>query len=261
MKLNHSNHELKHWSLTNGRTHSRTNRTALLSGNVMQRHIYEHIRPDTNTVFYVGKGTTKRSESKHRRNAHWKNIVNKAGGYSVRIVFSHEDEELLFLIEQELIWKRKQEGLKLANKTEGGEGPSGHRHTDETKRIISEKQTGDNHWTRKHPVTEERRARMRHARSKFVYTDEIRKKISEAGKLKKNSPETRAKISAAKQGSRHHMARLIEYDGQLFGCTKDLAEHLGENYSVVRQRVAKCPEKFGYKILGYTKDFKDFKHD
>jgi len=227
----------------------------------MQRHIYEHIRPDTNTVFYVGKGTKKRSESKHRRNAHWKNIVNKAGGYFVRIVFSHEDEELLFLIEQELIWKRKQEGLKLANKTEGGEGPSGHRHTEETKRLISELQTGDNHWTRKHPVTEERRERMRHARSKLVYTDEIRKKISEAGKLKKNSPETRAKISAAKQGSRHHMARLIEYNGQLFGCSKDLAEHLEENYSVVRHRVATCPEKFGYKVLGYTKDFKDFKHD
>ena len=57
-------------------------------------YIYEHIRPDTNAVFYVGKGTDNRMHSKHRRNAHWNSIVRKAGGFTVREVCRHEEEEV-----------------------------------------------------------------------------------------------------------------------------------------------------------------------
>lgn len=219
-------------------------------------YIYEHIRPDTNMVFYVGKGTYKRMHSKHRRNAHWNNIVRKAAGFTVRQVVCHEDEELIFLAEQERIDQLKRLGIKLANKTDGGEGPSGYRHSDEAKQKIAEAQMGEKHWTNGYVFTEEYRQKMRTARSKLVFTPEIRKKISDAGKLRKNSQITRAKISKAKQGSKHHMANCIEFDGKIFGTAKELAEYTGENYSTTRTRIRLYPERFGYKVLGYTKDLK-----
>ena len=49
-------------------------------------YVYEHTRPDTGNVFYVGKGSFKRAYSKAKRNKHWHNIVNKAQGFSVNII-------------------------------------------------------------------------------------------------------------------------------------------------------------------------------
>jgi hypothetical protein len=207
-------------------------------------------------VFYVGKGTYKRMHSKHRRNAHWNNIVRKAGGFTVRQVVCHEDEELIFLAEQERIDQLKRLGFKLANKTDGGEGPSGYRHSDEAKRKIAEAQIGEKHWTNGYVFTEEHRQKMRIARSKLVFTPEIRKKISDAGKGVPNSPEHRANISKAKQGGKHHMANMIEFDGKVFDCAKDLSSYTGVNYSTIRTRIRLYPKKFGYKVLGYTKDLK-----
>ena len=218
-------------------------------------YIYEHIRPDTNAVFYVGKGTDKRMHSKHRRNAHWNNIVRKAGGFTVCEVCRHENEELVFLAEQERIDQLKRLGVKLANKTDGGEGPSGYRHTEETKQKIAKLQMGEKHWRFGKPATQEERLRLSKI-AKRKHSDEHRKKVSEAGKLRKNSPKTRALISKAKQNGGHHMAISIKYDGIVFDCAKSLANHLGMNHSTIRSRVYLNPQKCGYEVLGYTKDLK-----
>ena len=219
-------------------------------------YLYEHTRPDTGMVFYVGKGSIRRAYSKHRRNAHWKNIVAKAGGFSVKEVFSSPDEELVFLAEEERIDQLKRLGFNLANKTEGGEGPSGYRHTEEAKRKITEAQLGEKHWAYGKPMLEHTKQALLKAITGIKHSEEHRKKVSEAGKLRKNSPQTRAKISKAKQGSGHHMANCIEFDGKIFGTAKELAEYTGENYSTTRTRLRLYPERFGYKVLGYTKDLK-----
>jgi len=218
--------------------------------------VYEHIRPDTNKVFYVGKGSGRRAQSKHRRNQHWNNIVGKAGGFSVNILVENVDEEFAFLAEMERIDQLNRLGYKLANKTEGGEGPSGYRHTDEAKKKIAEAQMGEKHWTVNHVYTEEHKAKLRIARSKFVYTDEVRAKLSEAGKRRVYTDETKSKMSKSKQGRKHHMANAVMFDGQKFGCAKELAEYTGVNYSTIRTRLRLYPEKFGYIKLGYTKDLK-----
>ena len=218
-------------------------------------HIYEHIRPDTNAVFYVGKGTEKRMHSKHRRNAYWNNIVRKAGGFVVRTVVSHTDEELVFLAEQERIDQLKRLGVKLSNMTDGGEGPSGYRHTEETKRLIAELQMGEKHWAYGKQVSDVERERLSQI-AKRKHTDEHRKKVSEAGKGRVNSPSARAKISAAKQNGGHHMAVSIEYNGIVFDCAKALSQYTGVNSSTIRTRIRLYPKKFGYKVLGYTKDLK-----
>ena len=54
-------------------------------------YIYQHIRPDTNQIFYIGIGKTgtKRYISTSGRNKHWKAIVNKNEGiYKSEIIFS-----------------------------------------------------------------------------------------------------------------------------------------------------------------------------
>lgn len=219
-------------------------------------YIYEHIRPDTNAVFYVGKGTNKRMHSKHRRNAHWNSIVRKAGGFVVREVIRHEDEELVFLAEQERIDQLKRLGVKLANKTDGGEGPSGYRHTEEAKRKITEAQLGEKHHAYGKPMLKHTKEALLKANKGKPLSEEHRKKVSEAGKLRKNSPKTRALISKAKQNGGHHMAISIKYDGIVFDCAKSLANHLGMNHSTIRSRVYLNPQKWGYEVLGYTKDLK-----
>jgi hypothetical protein len=46
-------------------------------------YTYEHIRPDTGAIFYVGKGKGSRCTEKGKRNNYWKRIVRKAGGFEV----------------------------------------------------------------------------------------------------------------------------------------------------------------------------------
>jgi hypothetical protein len=221
--------------------------------------VYEHIRPDTNKVFYVGKGSGRRAQSKHRRNQHWNNIVGKTGGFSVNILVENVDEEFAFLAEMERIDQLNRLGYKLANKTEGGEGPSGYRHTDEAKKKIAEAQMGEKHWTVGYYFTEEHRQKLRENGKKMVFTDEVREKISAAGKGRKMSLEFCKKISKAKSGRNNHLANAVMFEGRFFGCAKELAEYTGVNYSTIRTRLRLYPEKFGYIKLGYTKDLKGLK--
>ncbi len=94
--------------------------------------IYQHIRLDTNTVFYVGKGLSSkglsgRAFSKHGCNQYWKNIVNSVG-YRVEIVESElVDETVAYTKEMSLIKHYKDLGQCEANLTNGSikGGPAG----------------------------------------------------------------------------------------------------------------------------------------
>ena len=86
-------------------------------------YVYRHIRLDTNTVFYVGKGKDNRAYTKRRRNKYWTNIVNKVG-YRVEIVQDKLSEKQAFDKEIKLIAKHKKKGECEANLTLGGEGVS-----------------------------------------------------------------------------------------------------------------------------------------
>jgi hypothetical protein len=91
-------------------------------------YVYEHIRNDTNTIFYVGKGKGIRAYTKRDRNDHWHNIVNKAG-FTAKIVAQDLDEELAYLCEEERIDQLTRLSIKLANICFGGKGVgSGEKH-------------------------------------------------------------------------------------------------------------------------------------
>lgn len=75
----------------------------------MNYYIYQHVRLDTNEVFYIGKGTKKlkgniyhRAYTKNSRNEYWKNIVNQTS-YKIEILEEFETENACLLKESELI--------------------------------------------------------------------------------------------------------------------------------------------------------------
>lgn len=154
-------------------------------------YVYEHIRPDTGMVFYVGKGKKNRYRCKTHRNKHWQRIVAKAGGFKAIKLVENLDEELSLLVEQERIDQLKRLGVKLCNITEGGEGCTGLKHTDEAKRKIGVRHSQESY---------DRGAQVR--KQYYPFSEQHIKNMSKARKGNKNpmfgqrhSQETRDKIS------------------------------------------------------------------
>ena len=98
-------------------------------------YIYYHINPLKNEIFYVGKGFGNRAYTKSYRNKHWHNTVNKYG-YIIDIVEENLSEDDAFKLEKFYINKIGRRDLDkgtLVNMTDGGEGPSGLKWSDESK--------------------------------------------------------------------------------------------------------------------------------
>lgn len=124
-------------------------------------YIYRHIRPDTNEVFYIGKGNNMdkrvspyaRAKCKNKRHEYWKRIVAKNNGlFTVEIMFECETEEQVNIKEVEFIalYGRKDLGNgTLVNFTNGGEGAKGVVMTDEVKKKHSVSMQGKNWQSKK----------------------------------------------------------------------------------------------------------------
>jgi hypothetical protein len=100
-------------------------------------YVYVHRTQDLGGIFYVGKGKRSRAVEIRKRSKLWDNIVAKHGGFSHEIVARFDAEEEAFAHERFLIAGLRVTGVRLANLTDGGDGPSGYRHTPETKAKIS----------------------------------------------------------------------------------------------------------------------------
>ena len=142
-------------------------------------YVYEHLRPDTGIVFYVGKGTGIRATRKADRNMYWKRIVSKIGEYKISKIVVDVDEELAFLVEQERIDQLKRLGVKLANMTLGGEGAFGRKLTQEQKNKISVGNKGKLHSLESY-------ARMADAKRGKKLSEEHKKKLAVAFSGEKN---------------------------------------------------------------------------
>lgn len=91
-------------------------------------YVYIHRRPD-NSIFYVGKGINGRSHQTRGRNSTWKEIA--AGGFSVGFIKTDIDDDFAYLLEREAINVLIRRGIKLCNRTPGGEGYIGFKHSAE----------------------------------------------------------------------------------------------------------------------------------
>lgn len=105
-------------------------------------YTYAHYRADNNSLFYIGKGSGKRYLKKENRNRHWRNIVNKAGGFNAEILNIFDSEKDALCHEEFLISTFRGIDVSLANVCSGGKSNSGPRHTDESKKKLSDAHKG-----------------------------------------------------------------------------------------------------------------------
>lgn len=147
-------------------------------------YIYVHYRLSDNKPFYVGKGRGGRAYSKKNRNQYWQNIVDKCG-YHVEIVFENLDEETAFQCEKDTILEFKYFGYELCNLTEGGEGLSGYKFTEEQKVKISEALKG-----RKRP-------------------EDVVRKINKKNQGKKRTEEQLLNLSVCQLGNKNRLDKNI----------------------------------------------------
>jgi hypothetical protein len=149
-------------------------------------YLYQHIRLDTNKVFYIGISRHnkcykyKRATQKDKRNSIWKNIVAKTN-FKYEILLESDDISIIKSKEIELIAKYGKitncTGL-LANISDGGEGTFGYRLSKETLQKRSAKMKGFKH-------SEETKVKMSKAQLGKVVPKEVGKKISASKKGKK----------------------------------------------------------------------------
>ena len=126
--------------------------------NMNDYYVYEHIRLDNNTCFYVGKGHGNRSNY-YSRNEHHDRIADKVG-MKVNIVRDNLSEDDAYRLERELIHhyvfdlgygidiigynNNINENGHLTNHTFGGDGSYGMVHSEEWRKQHSIDMTGEN---------------------------------------------------------------------------------------------------------------------
>jgi len=164
-------------------------------------YVYAYLRDDQ-TPYYIGKGINRRAYNAHKRT----NGTDMLPKDISRIKILHENlsEKQAFDLEKELIreYGRKDLGTGiLRNLTEGGEGDSGYKHTEESKLAMSKARRGKPSGRKGLPSPMKGVAR----------TQETKDKIASALKGGKLTPEHKAKLSKAHKGktlSAEHKANL-----------------------------------------------------
>jgi hypothetical protein len=158
--------------------------------------VYTHINPKTRKIFYVGiGGDVKRAFRNEGRNSHWARVFSKYGKI-VDIISSDISLNSAKEMERFLIATIGVENL--TNKTLGGEGAFGLKHSEETKRDISEKLKG-------RKISDEAKRKMSerlkgHPNYLHAHTDEAKAKISLAFKGKKRSAYFCERVRLSKNG-------------------------------------------------------------
>lgn len=217
----------------------------------MSFYVYSHIKPGTNEVFYIGKGSGNRAYDNKPRNTYWKNVVNKYGEPEVLILDETDDESYAYELEIYWIAQMNAWNMKLTNMTEGGEGNfKGVKHTEEYKELMSKKHSGSknpffgmNHTdkTKEKWKLNGRNPRKGKKHSKETrdllssinigkkLSEETKKKISNSNKGRKLSEETKNKLKIANQKIVIDLETGIFYDS-----VKEAAETFGYKYSTLK---------------------------
>jgi hypothetical protein len=176
-------------------------------------YVYMYLRED-GTPYYVGKGKGNRAYDNYKRRFP---IPPKD---RIKIVLTNLTEEQAFVNEKDFIaWygrKDNNTGI-LRNLTDGGEGMSGYKHTEEAKKNIKEK------------------------RKNQVFTDETKKKLSES--LKKRHED--GSISPPMLG-KHHTKEFKEYLSKLY-TGRTVTEEQKRKISIAHKGRKHSPE-FGQNI-------------
>jgi hypothetical protein len=154
---------------------------------------YIHCRPD-GTPFYVGKGNAARVKRMNRpNNPYHTNIVTKYGKENILTAkMECSSEDIAFDLERGLIKRLRATGLRLANFTDGGEGVSGLKMSDEARQKMREAKLGK-------PLSIEHKEKIRIASTGKILSAESRDKVRQARLGKPFSQEHKDKLSAARR--------------------------------------------------------------
>ncbi len=189
-------------------------------------YVYLHVKLTNGEPFYVGKGIGKRKSSKTDRNRWWNFIVNKHG-YDIIILEENLSEEKA--IEREIYWidrigKASENKGTLVNITNGGEGVSGYKHTDETKKRITETLLGHKRNSGK-ILTEEHKKNI-----------SLSKKGQNAGRI--NSPESLKKTSDKLKGIKIESIIVLDIEtGVYYYSIKEVSRIYGEDYRPLKRKL------------------------
>jgi hypothetical protein len=176
----------------------------LASTEVTRFYTYLHCKPD-GTPFYVGKGCGDRAFSMRGRNRWHRRILAKYGKAAIQVwVFYCSNEDEAFADERLQIASLRAQGYELCNISDGGEGTSGYKHTEEAKKRIGDAAKGNQNMLGKKasPETKAKLSAIRAGRKLHPHSDETKAKISEAKKGIAQKPEVIAKRAAGISKSR-----------------------------------------------------------
>ena len=151
------------------------------------------------SLFYIGKGTGQRmyTHKNDKKQSHKRNCILAAKGdwYPEKIKDGLSEAEA-FKLEKELIAKY---GPQLTNKTTGGEGTCGYKHSDIAKLAMSKANKGANNpqFGKAHSKKTKAKISKSNKGKKSGYTPslETREKISIANKGRKSSAKAKLNIS------------------------------------------------------------------
>lgn len=137
-------------------------------------------------------------------------------------------------VEKYWIKEFKEQGYKLTNGTDGGEGALGIKLSEEHRRARSKRLMG-------HVLSEETKAKISKAHTGYKYDDAAKLNMSKSKMGRRHSPETKLKIKLSNIGKKHTRevieriaamkkvpVILIYNNGEVinFECITDCAEHL-----------------------------------
>ena len=182
--------------------------------------VYVHSIGDRG-IFYVGKGTINRAKetNPNRRNEHYNNIVKKYSNDIIKFGFIEcSSENNAFLLEIGIIKCLKKMGIKLSNKTDGGEGASGYKMTYEEKLKLSERMKGSRlSKETKYKISTALIGNKNAFGRIFKHSDKSKEllSISQLERFKKNpvSCESKLKMSKSKTGKKFDLS-ICPYCGK-----------------------------------------------
>jgi len=220
-------------------------------------YVYRHIRLDTNTVFYVGKGIGRRAwqKGKTHHNKYWNRIVNKHD-YRVELVIDNIEEGLAVKKEIEFIKLYKSFRQCEANHTNGGKGISGHKHSEESKKKMSESMKG-------RIISDEHKLKIGEAAKGNRYnlgrkhTEETKKRRRELIKGnnpmlgKKHTNATKKKMRDTKKGNNYRSKMVVNIrTGEIFKSAKLASNTLEIKYvSFINRLTGKIKNNTDFKYL------------
>jgi hypothetical protein len=163
---------------------------------------YLHRRNDTGEVFYVGKGSGRRADSRSDRNRHWR-AVDRKHGRTVEIVARWRTAQEAYDHEIFLIDTMRRLGHPLVNMTDGGEGGNGCRPDFKTR--AQKAKSMREHWSQQ-GVRNKRMAAMSAADTRLKMSessrakwqrDEFRDHMTAVNRARAADPAFRVKVSAS----------------------------------------------------------------